>query len=141
MRALSHPDGDLAPALFTVGEFASSNEHGGLVSNSSQNRVQSGPRFSSGDPGQVDPETPAVAASAIEDLLGYSDPAGSLSHCAALGYRHLSLSKLVDHLLRRMSLLRHFFPPFYGPILTLYLNQYWGGRSSTSNGVMRTDQP
>ena len=31
VRALSQPDGDLAPALFTVGEAAISNEHGDFV--------------------------------------------------------------------------------------------------------------
>ncbi len=37
--------------------------------------------------GLVDPETPVLAAPAVEGLLGHSDPAGGLSHCAALGYR------------------------------------------------------
>ena len=36
--------------------------------------------------------------------------AGSPESCAALGYRHRSLSELVDHLLRRMSPLGHLSP-------------------------------
>jgi len=53
--------------------------------------------------GLVDPETPVLAAPAVEGLPGHADPADSLSDSTALGYRHLGLSELVDHLLRRMS--------------------------------------
>ena len=73
----------------------------------------------------VDPEPPLLAAPALENLLGHAGPAGDLSHCAALGYRPLRLSHLVDHLLRGMSLLGH-LPPFNGPKLTLYLDRTWG---------------
>ena len=78
--------------------------------------------------GLIDPETPAVAAPAVEGLLGHADPTGGLSDCAAPGYRHLGLSELSDYLLRRMSLPGH-LSPFYGPILTSYLDQFSGSRS------------
>ena len=55
--------------------------------------------------------------------------AGSPESYAALGYRHLSLSELVDHLLRRMSLPGH-LSPFYGPIPTYYLDQFLGAGQS-----------
>lgn len=91
--------------------------------------------------GLVDPETPVLAALALEGLIGHAYLAGGLSDCANLGYRHLGLSQLVDHLLRRMSLLRHLSPFLRpnniiipGPVLGAQdggqVKLLWGGSSA-----------
>ena len=53
-----------------------------------------------------------------------------LSHCAALGYRHLGLSELVDHLLRRMSLLGN-LSPFQRPDPNIVAGPASGGAGHT----------
>jgi len=68
-----------------------------------------------------------TAAPAVECLLGRADLAGSLSHCAALGYRHLSLSELFDYLLRRMSPPSH-ISPFLRPNSNILPGPVFGGQ-------------
>ena len=54
--------------------------------------------------------------------------AGNPESCAALGYRHRSLSELVDHLLRRMSPLGH-PSPFLRPNTNILPGPVFGYRS------------
>ena len=54
--------------------------------------------------------------------------AGNPESCAALGYRHRSLSELVDHLLRRMSPLGH-LSPFLRPNTNILPGPVFGYRS------------
>ena len=54
--------------------------------------------------------------------------AGSPENCAALDFRHLSLSELVDHVLRRMSPLRH-LSPFLRPNSNMSAGPVLGGWS------------
>lgn len=70
---------------------------------------------------------PVLAAPAVEGLLGHPNPAGGLSHCAAVGYRHLGLSQLVGHLLRRMSIPSH-LSPFLRPNTNIIPEPALGGR-------------
>ncbi len=58
--------------------------------------------------------------------------------CAALGYCRLSLSELADQLLRRMYPLGH-RSPYCGPIPTLYLDQFLGGRQLLRIGHTTAD--
>jgi len=87
--------------------------------------------------GLVDPETPVLGAPALEDLLGRACPAGGLSDCAALGYRRLSLSKLLDYLLRRSSSPGH-ISPFLRPNTNILSGPVLGGRSVWTFGIPKT---
>jgi len=73
---------------------------------------------------------------AVEGLLGHADPAGSLSHRTALGYRYLGLSELVDHLPRRMSLLGR-LSPFLRPYSNILSGPVLGGQVNRRSAASR----